>query len=106
MIKPVRITPKADSDIDSCFAWIKRENPQAAIKFLDAVELTCRNLSQTPSIGSRRYADVPLVRGVRVVAVKGFKNNFLFFMENETTIDIIRVVHGARDIPEVLSSGE
>jgi len=46
------------------------------------------------------------VHGVRMIAVKGFKNYLLFYLEQETSIDIIRVLHGARDIPEALQLEE
>jgi|CXWL01.1.fsa_nt_gi toxin ParE1/3/4 len=103
-MKPVRLTPKADSDVDSCFLWIHKDNPSAAIKFIDDVEQTCNALAQMPSIGSRHYADIALVRGIRMIAVNNFKNYLLFFTEYETHIEVIRLLHGARDIPEILQS--
>ena len=103
-MKPVRLTPKADGDVDSCFMWIHKDNPSAAIKFIDAVEQICNTLSKMPSIGSRHYADISLVRGVRMIAVNNFKNYLLFFLEYESYIDVIRLLHSARDIPEILQS--
>jgi toxin ParE1/3/4 len=103
-MKPVRLTPRADRDIDVCFAWIAKDNPAAAVRFLDAIELTCDTLSRMPGIGSPRYAEIPLVRGVRMLAIKDFENYFLFYLEHEDTVDVIRVLHGARDIPEALQS--
>src|SRR6201984_3510243 len=93
-MKPVRITPKADSDMDSCFAWIAKDNPAAAVRFLDAVELTCEILSRMPGIGSPRYAEIPLVRGVRMLAIKDFENYLLFYLEHEDCVDVIRVLQG------------
>jgi toxin ParE1/3/4 len=103
-MKPVRLTPKADSDIDTCFAWIAKDNPVAALRFLDAIELTCDTLSHMPHMGSPRYAETPLVRGVRMLAIKGFEKYLLFYLEREDSVDVIRVLHGARDIPEALQS--
>jgi plasmid stabilization system protein ParE len=71
-MKPVRLTPRADSDIDACFFWIAKDNPAAALRFLDAIELTCDALSRMPGIGSPRYAEIPLVHGVRMLAIKDF----------------------------------
>jgi toxin ParE1/3/4 len=105
-VKPVRITPKADNDIDRCCTWIHNRNPAAALRFLQAVELTCDTLSQMPGIGSRRYADIPLVHGVRIIKVKGFDNYLLFYLEREASIDIIRLLHSAQDIPGALQSSE
>ncbi len=101
-MKPVRITPRADRDIDACFSWIKKDNPAAALRFLDAMDLTCTNLSEMPRKGSTRYSEIALVHGVRVLPVRGFENHLLFYMEHEATVDIIRLLHSARDIPEAL----
>ncbi len=103
-MKPIRFTTKADRDVDSCFLWIQKDNPHAAIKFIDAVEETCKILAKMPGVGSRHYADIPLVRGVRMITVNNFNNYLLFFLEYETHIDVIRLLHGARDIPEALQS--
>jgi toxin ParE1/3/4 len=103
-MKPVRLTPRADSDIDACFCWIAEDNPAAALRFLDAIELTCDALSHMPGIGSPHYAEIPLVHGVRMLAIKDFENYLLFYLEHEDSVDVIRVLHGARDIPEALQS--
>lgn len=103
-MKPVRYTPKATRDIDESAAWICRENPAAAHRFLEAVKLTGNTVSQMPGIGSRRYANIALRPGIRMVKVKGFENYLLFYLEREATVDIIRVLHSARDIPSALQS--
>ena len=103
-MKPVRLTPRADSDIDACFAWIAKDNPAAALGFLDAIELTCDALSRMPGIASPRYAEISLVHGIRMLAIKDFGNYLLFYLEHEDCVDVIRVLHGARDIPEALQS--
>jgi toxin ParE1/3/4 len=101
-MKPVRLTPRADSDIGACFAWIAKDNPAAAVRFLDAIELTCDTLSRMPGIGSSRYVEIPLVQGVRMLTTK--ENYLLFYLERKDCVDVIRVLHGARDIPEALQS--
>ena len=103
-MKPVRMTPRADSDIDACFAWIAKDNPAAATRFLDAIELTCDAVSRMPGIGSPRYEEIPLVHGVRMLPIKDFENYLLFYLEREDCIDVISVLHGACDIPEALQS--
>ena len=63
-----------------------------------------KNLSRMPGIGSSRYAEIPLVHGIRMLAIKDFENYLLFYLEHEDCVDVIRVLHGARDIPEALQS--
>ncbi len=105
-MKPIRITPKADSDVDQCFEWIHSNNPAAARRFLEALDLTYATVSQMPGIGSRRYADIALMPGIRMIKVKGFENYLLFYIEREAVIDIVRVLHSARNIPKALQSPE
>ena len=89
------------------YEWICKKNPDAVLRFLASVERTCAILSEMPGIGSQRYADISLVHGVRMIKVtKGFENYLIFYLERETSIDIIRVLHSARDIPEALQSPE
>jgi toxin ParE1/3/4 len=57
-----------------------------------------------PGIGSPRYAEIPLVRGVRMLAIKDFENYLLFYLERENSVDVIRVLHETREIPEALQS--
>lgn len=101
-MKPVRHTPGATKDIDECAAWIYKENPAAARGFLEAIKLTDTTVSQMPGIGSRRYANVALVKGVRMVKVKGFEHYLFFYLERETRIDVLRILHSARNIPQAL----
>jgi toxin ParE1/3/4 len=95
-MKPVRLTPRADSDIDACFCRIAKDNPTAALRFLDAIELTCDAQSRMPGIGSPRYAEIPLVHRVRMLAIKDFESYLLFYLEHEDCVEVIRVLHGAR----------
>jgi toxin ParE1/3/4 len=103
-MKPVRLTPRVDSDIDACLSWIAKDNPAVALRFLDALRAYLRYPSRMPGIGSPRYAEIPLVHGVRMLAIKDFENYLLFYLEHEDCVDVIRVLHGARDIPEALHS--
>lgn len=103
-MKRIRVAPKARNDIKACAAWIRKDNPTAAQRFVDAVSRTCDEIAQMPGIGSLRYADIPLIHGVRMIAVREFENYLLFYLEHEASVDVIRLLHGARDIPEALQS--
>ena len=57
-----------------------------------------------PGIGSPRYVEITLVHGITMLGIKDFENYLLFYLEHEDCVDVIRVLHGARDIPEALQS--
>jgi toxin ParE1/3/4 len=105
-MKPVHFTPKAVTDIRECAAWIRKENPAVALRFLEATRLAANTVSQMPGIGSRRYADLSLMPGIRMIKVKGFEHYLLFYLEREDRVDIIRVLHSARNIPQALREPE
>jgi len=40
--------------------------------------------------------------GLRVLRVQGFPNHLAFYLERHNSIEIVRVVHGARDLDHAL----
>ena len=102
-MKPVRVRPRADMEIDVLADYIAGENLGAALRFLEAIETTFDALSEQPGIGSPRYAHLPLLEGLRVWAVSGFENTLIFYIERPVYVDVLRVLHAARDIPAALT---
>jgi toxin ParE1/3/4 len=99
-MKTARLTPQARSNVKECSAWIRKDHPAAALRFSHAVERAVHEIEQMPGIGSPRYAS--LIPGLRMLTVRGFESYLIFYLERETSVDIVRVIHGARDIPEAL----
>jgi len=101
-MKPVRVRPRADAEIDALADYIAQDNPPAALRFLDAVQKTFDLIGEQPGIGSRRYAHLPLLGEVRVWPVADFEKHLVFYIERPGYIDVLRILHGARDIPAAL----
>jgi plasmid stabilization system protein ParE len=38
-----------------------------------------------------------------VCAVRGFPNHLIFYREHAGLLEVVRIVHGARDLPRVLA---
>jgi len=53
-------------------------------------------------MGSLRYAHLPMLEGLRVLAVPDFGNHLVFYIERSSHADVLRVLHSARDIPLAL----
>lgn len=49
----VRYTPEADQDLIRIGSYIARDNPLAAIRWVDAIEAVCDLLAAQPGIGQR-----------------------------------------------------
>jgi toxin ParE1/3/4 len=97
----LRILPTADADVDAAAAYIAHDNLDAALRFYDAVDTTYRQLRQHPK-RSPIYEIDPRLTDIRKRAVTGFSNYLMFYRIDDQVVEIIRVLHGARDIPAVL----
>lgn len=102
MTRRVRVSPAADRDIDGHVAFIAKEQPEAALRFIDAVATTFEHIARTPGMGSTRNYRSPRLAGLRMIPVSGFGNFLVFYLAAPRAIDIVRVLHAARDISKIL----
>lgn len=56
-----------------------------------------------PGIGERRESPNPRLAGLRVWRVEGFEKHLIFYRPAGDGIEIVRVLHGARDIDSILA---
>lgn len=63
---------------------------------LDALEDAAGRLLATPRIGAER--PFGRIEGLRMWRVPGFEKHLIFYRETADGIEIIRVLHGARDL--------
>lgn len=104
-MKPVRVRPLADTEIDAITDYIACDNPKAALRFLDALQKTFDELSAHPGIGSRRYAHLPMLVGLRMWPISTFEKYLIFYIERPHYIDVLRILHSSRGLPNILLQG-
>jgi len=97
------ITPEADRDLEETALFIEMDSSSAAKRFLDAATAGFRRLSDAPRIGVRVESTNVALIGLRRWRVPGFENHLIFYRVTEESIEIVRVLHGARDIESILS---
>jgi toxin ParE1/3/4 len=86
-------------EIREAAAWIRRDNRRAAAAFGEALEQLARLIGEHPMVG---YVRPELARHpYRFCVVRGFPY-VVAYDPTPTRPVIVRVVHGARDLPEVL----
>jgi toxin ParE1/3/4 len=103
----VRITrrPAARFDVLEAAAYIAKDNVGAALRFADAVRETEELLAATPGTGTPRDLAWPELAGMRSHSVKDFRKYIIFYITGEGGIEIVRVLHGARDLPALSGEG-
>jgi toxin ParE1/3/4 len=101
--KRVRLTPQAERDIDNYVVYLAEEaDVETAIRFFDAVHETIQIVFGTPGMGRIRIVSNPRLSGIRQWAVSGFTKYLMFYRSGPMGIEIVRVLHGARDIDRIL----
>jgi len=101
------VRPKAEVDIDAAAEhYVREENIALGLKFYDAVDRTFSMLLEEPFLGARHTAQTPALlppcRRWRVV--QPFNAHQVFYIPLEHRIEVLRLLHGARDIPNLLAS--
>jgi toxin ParE1/3/4 len=105
-VKRVRLTPQAERDLDSEVVYIAEEaNVETGIRFFDAAHQTFLGLLDMPGMGRTRTLTNPRLADIRQWPVSGFENYLIFYRNVLDGIDIVRVLHGARDIDRILNEG-
>jgi toxin ParE1/3/4 len=99
----VRILPAADADVDELAVFIAEDDLEAGLRFYDAVEATYRRIAENPKQYQIYPLDHPRLVSVRRAIVEGFPNHLIFYLVDGDMVEIIRVLHGARDLPPTLS---
>lgn len=94
------VRPRADRDLDEIADYLAGEGGlDIGLRFLAEAYATFALIAFQPDMGWRckqRHAEL---QGARVFAVRGPFSKFLIFYRNETSrIDILRVLHGAQDL--------
>ena len=102
MKKTIIITPEASEDLDHHFAYISKDNLDAATRFLDAAQQAFETLSGMPEIVSPREFKNPHLTGIRVWPVPGFRKHLIFYQVIDKRVWILRVLQASRDIPGFL----
>jgi toxin ParE1/3/4 len=102
-LNPV-IRPRARDDITQQFRWylVEKDAPDAAFRFVDAVEASVEQLLRTPNMGAPREPRNPALKGLRVWPVNEFDEFLIFYVVQGDTLRVIRVLHGKRDIDRIL----
>jgi toxin ParE1/3/4 len=98
----VLTTPRAQDDIDEHAFYIAGDKLDAGLRFLDAIDHARNELARLPKIGSARRFDSPALSSLRVWPVPRFANWLIFYRIDEQTLTIVRVLHGASDLPAAL----
>jgi toxin ParE1/3/4 len=96
------LRPRAEEDLRAHFLYLHQFNPAVARRFVDVAEDQMRRLAEFPGAGEPRFFKHPRLRGLRSARIRGFRNYLVFYREVTAGIEVVRVLHAARDLERVL----
>jgi toxin ParE1/3/4 len=89
-------------DLITYATYIGSDNLDASDQFLLAAEATFQQLAKTPRIGRISGFTNPQLSQVRQLPIKGFKKYLIFYQIQADTVDVIRVLHSAQNLENIL----
>ncbi|MEJ0072392.1 MAG: type II toxin-antitoxin system RelE/ParE family toxin [Pseudomonadota bacterium] len=91
--------PRASRDIAAAVRWISQDNPDAARALRHALDRAAEHIARHPEVG--RLRPEVTAKAYRFLSMTGFPY-ILAYDPRPTPPIIARILHGARDLPEVL----
>ena len=97
--KPVVLRQQAEQDISDAVEHYRSEAGQlVALALIDELERVLTRMATHPGTGSSRYAHDLGLPGLRFQVLRKFPY-LIFYVEQESSIDVWRMLHGHLDIP-------
>ncbi len=98
-MKPPILSAAADADLLNAHAYyLEVAGDKVAEDFMQQADTALLHLQSFPGTGSNRYAQMSPHAHLRFWTLKRFPYA-VFYIERDTVIDIVRVLHQASDIP-------
>ena len=88
-----RVSDAARIDLEEIWLFIAQDNPDAADRFIQIIVSRFASLASMPYVGRQRK---DLGAQLRSLPVKSY---VVFYRLKEDGVEIVRVLHGARDFP-------
>ncbi|MBA3040750.1 MAG: type II toxin-antitoxin system RelE/ParE family toxin [Alphaproteobacteria bacterium] len=94
----VAFTRSARADLTAIGRYILEHNPSRADAFLDELLQCCLEIADMPEAFA--LVHLPRVGGMRR---RVFERYLIFYKIDETTVTIVRILHGARNYERILA---
>ena len=88
----VTLRPQAFEDLTEIFAYIYHGSPKHAESFAELVQANLKRLAKRPRLGRSRPELMPDVRSLTI------GRYVIFYLPRVRGIEVVRVLHGSRDI--------
>jgi toxin ParE1/3/4 len=102
-MKAIIISPDARNDLNGYYDYIAESNQNAALALFDAARQTFADLARLPGTGSLYTIPNKPEQTIRKWHIKGFRKYLIFYRVQDEAIEIVRILHGSKDIERSLA---
>lgn len=93
----IRFSDQARADLGEVWDYLSEVSEKAADQKVDRITATCQLFADTPELGRRREEFRPGVRSFPI------DNHLIFYRVGPERVDILRILHGARKLEDLLT---
>ena len=97
----IKIMQIAQDDMKAIIAHIRINDPEAAIKMYEKIEVSIGKLADFPHLGPVPLDKKIAEQGYRLIVVEPYLVFYILVLEDKT-VEIQRVLHGKQDFPRIL----
>lgn len=95
-MKYPKFSKLAQQDLYEIAEYIAADNPDAANRVIDAIEITAMSIMDNTAIGKK--VDSSLYEDLRYMPCTIFSSYQIYYRTQDEDLVIVRVLHGARNI--------
>lgn len=95
-------TPQAAIDLDEIAAHLQQFDPNVAIRFLKAADVTFAMIERMPHIGQQMHSRDPRFKALRLICVRCYPKHVIVFRPIQDGVEILRVFYGRKNLQVLL----
>lgn len=96
------LLPRAELVLADTYQYLANTSAALPQRFLDSVQQTVDGLCEPSLPGMLWLSDHPRLIGTRWTTVRGFGNYLIISRLDSDRLEVMRILHGARDIEAIL----
>ncbi|MEK6701230.1 MAG: type II toxin-antitoxin system RelE/ParE family toxin [Planctomycetota bacterium] len=105
MNRSVRFRQLAKNDLEEIVVYFGLTSAAASQRFAARVSATLSLLADQPGMGAKWPARRNDLQGIRRFPFSDFRSFLIFYVPRDNFIDVVRIIHGVRDIGKAVRAG-
>lgn len=103
-MKSVVFNALAVNDLEEITHYLEQTDPKAAAAVREDILTSAEALGLQPGLGIRPRFSSPKFAGIRFLPSSRYSSYLLFYRELTDEVEVLRVLHGARNLPPLFET--